>query len=237
MQLVLDIGNTAIKAAWFRGRELLEIRQINDQASVLPDQFNHPIPPDRVIVSSVRDKDPEFLSAFSVPVHYLNSSTPLPFILQYDTPQTLGADRIANAAGAIVRFPGQNTLIIDTGTCLKIDLVLAGGIYAGGSISPGFRMRYQAMHAFTGRLPLLDSASEADLTGTSTAGSMHSGVINGMAAEIDGMISRYLGMFPEIFCILTGGDAAIFSGKLKSRIFAAPTLTLEGLNSILLHLQ
>ena len=96
-------------------------------------------------------------------------------------------------------------------------------------------MRYKAMHTFTGRLPLLDPAPDAALTGTSTAGSMHSGVINGMAAEIDGMISRYLQMYPEIECLITGGDHGIFSGKLKSRIFAAPTLTLEGLNSILLH--
>jgi type III pantothenate kinase len=127
-------------------------------------------------------------------------------------------------------------LVIDTGTCLKADFISAEGVYLGGSISPGFMMRYRSLNFYTGKLPLLEPLAEAELIGNTTAGSIHSGVLNGMALEIEGIISRYRTMYPDLECILTGGDHAVFHGKLKSRIFAAPTLTLEGLNSILLRL-
>jgi type III pantothenate kinase len=188
------------------------------------------------MLASVREADPSFLFDFPVPVFRLNDQTPLPFINTYRSPGTLGADRVANAAGAISKYPGRNVLVIDTGTCIKMDLVKAEGAYAGGSISPGLNMRYQALHRYTGRLPLLEPEEQATLIGTTTAESIHSGVLNGMVAEIDGLISRYESRFPDLVCLLTGGDHSLFSGKLKSRIFAAPTLTLEGLNSILLHL-
>ncbi len=236
MQLILDIGNTAIKAAWFRGHELLEIRTVNEARQLPPDYFNHPGKPDQIMVASVREVDPDFLNSFYVPMHHLSGSTKLPFENQYTTPQTLGSDRIANAAGAWSRFPGKNVLVIDCGTCIKYDLMLAEGVYAGGSISPGLVMRYKALHNYTGKLPLLDPANEAHLTGKSTAESIHSGVINGMIAEIDGIIARYNKLYPGIECILTGGNHTLFYGKLKSRIFAAPALTLEGLNTILLQI-
>lgn len=233
MQLAIDIGNTAIKTALFRGTELLEVRQFTDED--WPDSaiFRSV---EKVICATVRAGEPDFSSYFSGPYYRLNSHTPLPFRNAYETPATLGADRIANVAGARQMFPGQHVLVVDTGTCIKMDLLTADAVYHGGSISPGLRMRYKALHHYTGKLPLLDTASGAALTGVHTAGSIHSGVINGMTAEIDGMISRYTEMYAGLQCILTGGDHVFFSGKLKSRIFAAPTLTLEGLNSILLRL-
>lgn len=236
MQLVLDIGNTAIKAAWFRGKELLEVRVIPEAIKLPEDYFHHPGKPDQVLVASVRDEDPGFLNAFYVPVHHLSGKTKLPFDNQYATPLTLGADRLANVAGALGRFPGKNVLVVDCGTCIKYDLLLAEGAYAGGSISPGLGMRYKALHTYTGKLPLLEPVEEIHLTGKTTAESIHSGVINGMLAEIDGIIARYTKIYPGLECVLTGGDHALFSGKLKSRIFAAPALTLEGLNTILLQL-
>ena len=92
MQLVLDIGNTAIKAAWFNGKELLEVRVVSEQISEAPDFFDSPARPEKIMLASVRASDPVFLRNFSVPVHRLSDQTPLPFINSYRTPQTLGAD-------------------------------------------------------------------------------------------------------------------------------------------------
>lgn len=96
-------------------------------------------------------------------------------------------------------------------------------------------MRFQAVHTFTSRLPLVEPAEEAPLIGDSTESCIRSGVINGLVAEIDGIVAQYQALFPDLKVILTGGDARFFENKLKASIFAVPELVLSGLNSILIH--
>lgn len=171
-------------------------------------------------------------------VTFSPATTATPLRNAYATPLTLGADRLAAAVGAAGLRPGQPTLIVDAGTALKCDLVTADGTYHGGSIGPGLGMRLRALHAFTGRLPLLalpPADATIPLTGDSTTGSVLSGVVNGAVAEITGFIAQYQQHYPGLGVLLTGGDAAFLAARLPARIFVVPELVLLGLNRILAY--
>jgi type III pantothenate kinase len=166
--------------------------------------------------------------------------TPVPLHNAYATPQTLGADRLAGAVGAGYLRPGQPTLVLDAGTALKFDLVTENTFH-GGSIAPGLRMRLRALHAFTGRLPLLElpePEAVVQLIGDSTASSLLSGVLNGAAAEVNGLVADYRRRYPGLGLVLTGGDAAHLRPWLAADlgfIFVVPELVLIGLDRILRH--
>jgi type III pantothenate kinase len=140
---------------------------------------------------------------------------------------------LANAVGAARIFPGKNCLVIDAGTCIKYDFVNAKGEYLGGAISPGITMRYQALHAFTAQLPLVKAQPHVKLTGNSTASAIVSGVQNGALSEIEHVILQYKKQYKPLKIVVTGGDWGLFANQIKSHIFAAPDLTLMGLNQIL----
>ena len=239
--LVLDIGNTAVKAGAFDGSLLREM-----VAGLTAQQVRELVrrwQPHHLIVSSVaeaavlvvedlRDLVPGEILAFSP------STTPVPLRNAYATPHSLGADRLAAAVGAATLRPGRDTLIIDAGTALKFDLVTADGTYHGGSIAPGLAMRLRALHAFTGRLPLLELPgvdATVPLVGDSTTGSLLSGVVNGTVAEIEGLLAHYQQQHPGIGVLLTGGDAAFLAARLPKCIFVVPELVLLGLNRILAY--
>jgi type III pantothenate kinase len=140
---------------------------------------------------------------------------------------------VANVVGAASLFPKQNCLITDAGTCIKFDFINAKKQYLGGAISPGISMRFKALHHYTDKLPLIKPQKKVMLIGNSTKNSIASGVQNGALAEIENIILRYKKKFGGIKVILTGGDMEPFARNIKSDIFAAPHLTLIGLNEIL----
>ena len=135
------------------------------------------------------------------------------------------------SAGAVLQFPNKNRIIIDAGTCVTYDFVDENNIYYGGAISPGIRLRYEAMHNYTAKLPLLNKEEPENIIGSSTEQSMHSGVINGLAFEIDGYISTLTFQKENFIIILTGGDAIFLAKRLKNTIFANSNFLLESLNS------
>lgn len=238
MNAAIDLGNTFAKIGYFENDTLIEARYkipLDDLTEVVTQQV-----PERAILSSTsQDTQPyaDLLRKAGVRVIQLSPSLPLPIGKEYDTPQTLGADRLAAAAGAKALFPNDNCLVIDMGTCVTYDWVSADAIFQGGIISPGLRMRFQAMHAFTKRLPLIDVGAQdiasLHLIGKSTRAAMQSGAFNGLLAEMDGFIERYKREQGECQVLLCGGDAPLFENSLKNRIFAAPNLVLTGLNRIL----
>jgi type III pantothenate kinase len=187
--------------------------------------------------SSVNRSVDEFRDALQieVPVLNLSGTTQVPLAKDYDTPETLGADRVAAAVGANWLVPESDLVVIDMGTCITYDLVDKQGIFRGGLISPGMKMRFNALHTFTRRLPLVEPKSDPVLIGKSTLQAIQSGVINGMIAEIDGIIERYRHEKPTLRVVTCGGDAPFFESKLKHPIFAVPELVLIGLNRILLY--
>ncbi|KAA0989294.1 type III pantothenate kinase [Dyadobacter aurulentus] len=235
MNIVIDSGNTYSKAGWFENEKLIRYT-----TGLSFDQLIETIRlelPEQILFSSVSYTEKEFSEALQLPVrvHSLSSETPLPILKQYETPETLGADRIAACAGANFLFPGQDLLVIDMGTCVTYDLIDKDAAFQGGLISPGVKMRFKAMHSFTKRLPLIDPEKEPFLIGKSTKTSMLSGVMNGMLAEIEGIIERYRHKYPELRVVICGGDITFFESSLKPPIFAVPELVLIGLNRILTY--
>ena len=165
----------------------------------------------------------------------LSSELKLPLEILYKTPQTLGADRIAGSVAASALFADKNILKIDFGTCITYDFVNNKHQYLGGAISPGMIMRFKALHNYTAKLPLIDPMQylNYDLTGSDTASSILSGVVNGIKEEVTGIIKEYNERFGNLQVVGTGGDAGFFVTLLKNEIFARPYLVLEGLNRIL----
>ena len=157
--------------------------------------------------------------------------THIPLKMGYETPETLGTDRLATAIGGFSLYPDVDLLVLDFGTCLKFDFVSKEGKYEGGSISPGLNMRFKAMHTFTAKLPLLSMPEKfpAQPIGRSTADSMQHGVLLGMLAEADGMVGFYRQTYPDLKVLVTGGDAEVFEGHLKNAIFVRQNLALLGL--------
>jgi type III pantothenate kinase len=238
MNLIVDAGNTFVKLAVFDKDSMLSYQQLplEDFCLAAKKVFDDHPGIRRAIVSSVTHLDKRGMDVLHVfcPVHVLGKNSQVPFKNSYATPQTLGVDRIALATAAFYHNPHGNTLVVDAGSCITYDMVNDYGEYLGGAISPGLRMRYLAMHNQTTRLPLLEPAvEEVDFIGNSTDNSMHSGAINGLCLEIDGMIGLYESRFPHLTVILTGGDAQFLSKRLKSTIFANSKFLLEGLNYLL----
>jgi type III pantothenate kinase len=235
MNAAIDLGNTYGKIGFFAENNLLEVQKslsINDLREVIGSKNIK-----NLIVSSVTQSQNELEDIFKdydFKKIFLNPATPLPLKKDYETPQTLGADRIAAAVGANFLFAEQNVLIIDMGTAIKYDYVSADATFRGGIISPGMRIRFEALHTFTKRLPLVEANEIPDLIGKSTIGCIQSGVVNGIIAEVNGMIENYkkLGNIQVILC---GGDAAFFESQIKKPTFALSNLVLIGLNRILLY--
>jgi len=232
VNLVIDFGNTRVKAALFNGDRLHKVFAPvnNGELKKLATESA-----DQIIVSSVSISQAEINKIVTAPFLYLNHQVNLPFTLKYNTPQTLGLDRIAAIAGAQYLFPSTNCLAIDVGTCITYDFIDADRNYYGGAISPGVDMRFKSLNTFTANLPLVSSSDHPKLIGTSTKESIESGVILGITNEIDGFIRMYKEKYAHLQVILTGGDAFHFEKKLKEDIFAAPELVLTGLNRILLN--
>ncbi len=236
MNLILDQGNTFFKGALFNDNELVNRKSFEyNQVDLFFDWLkNNYISSFNLIVSSVVDKSIEFNSDFIVQKKItLNHNTLLPIINKYQTPKTLGNDRLANAVGAWVLNPNKNSLVIDLGTCIKYDLINQKGEYLGGNIAPGFTMRYQAMHHFTDQLPLIQDYQLKTNYGVDTKSSLQAGVQLGIIHEINGFIERYSQQFNGLTIFMTGGDLKYFDKSIKKHIFANSNLTLIGLNEIL----
>jgi type III pantothenate kinase len=234
--ICIDVGNTFSKIGYFDGNKLIDYTPKIFSEKVI--EHCKAIEFDQLMVCSVTKTFDELTKEFEVlkkTFHILTPHTPVPIIKDYDTPLTLGPDRLAAAVGASTIFPKENSLIIDMGTCIKYDLVENGNKFQGGIIGPGLRMRFKAMHHFTKKLPLIEEIEPwPQLIGKNTINAMQSGVLNGMLAEINGIIEQYQGQLTKFKIILCGGDAPFFESRVKYPTFVVPELVILGLNKILL---
>lgn len=237
MNLIIDVGNTLVKVAVFQKDEMLkkEVIEKEDLEKKIEYFFEHYPKISAVITSNVSKTTFSWPSNLSKNITFLDLDvhTLLPFENLYVTPETLGNDRKALAAAAVKKYPGQNVLIIDAGTCVTYDFKNAKDQYLGGGISPGLKMRFKALNSFTANLPLLTPQPDLKLIGDSTLTSINSGVVLGFLKEIDGIIEEYASQYDEMLTIITGGDAQFLSINLKNSIFANSNFLLEGLNYIL----
>lgn len=235
MNLVVDFGNTRQKLALFdKEGKLFHWGVFKELPEETIKDFLGDRKPEAYIVSSVIKSSFEqfsFIEAFSV---FLNQKTPIPIKNDYQTPETLGADRIAVAVAANQLFPDKDVLVIDAGTTITYEFKTKNGRYLGGGISPGIVMRFTALNNYTARLPLIEFDHQLpDLIGSTSEKSIKSGVINGVVAEMEGVISAYKKKYSGLQIIITGGDSLFFEKAIKSSIFADENLVLKGLNEIL----
>lgn len=236
MQLVIDIGNTRVKAALFEKSHLKTTYVFKTPDELLSANLFETNSISHCIVASVVNEMDLFVSRLKEKTSVLlfTSETPVPIKNRYQSVQTLGSDRLASAVGGNALFPDKNILIIDAGTCIKFNFVNNRNEYIGGAISPGLEMRFKALQTFTARLPLIEKDEDFEmLIGKNTKESILSGVEIGVIAEMEGIISRYQQLYPDLITVLTGGDVNFFEKRLKKPIFADQFLILKGLNVIL----
>jgi type III pantothenate kinase len=233
---VIDQGNSSTKIAFFQNDQIIQKAAFSDDEISGLNSFLKIEPHGDVFLSSVR-ANVDLIEAQTASTHRVinfDRSQKMPFAIDYGTPQSVGFDRLANAAGAIERFGMCSVLVIDCGTCITTTFIKKG-ILKGGAISPGIRIRFSALHHFTGRLPLVEfDRTLPEIIGSSTNGSIQSGVVWGIIHEINGVIDYYCSQNDELNVIVTGGYGGFLGSYLKSPIFADENLTLRGLHQIYL---
>jgi type III pantothenate kinase len=235
MNLIVDIGNTSTKLALYKEREMISVSRINELSCEELEKKLSGLKIKRAIISSVK-KLPPFITDLFFPnipfVHFLSYKSKLPFKIEYDTPQTLGTDRLASVAGAFKLFPGSEILIIDAGSAITFDF-LSSGIFKGGNISPGISMRFKALNRFTGKLPLVSLTDNYTSPGRNTADAITAGVITGVTYEINEYIRTFEKKHSDFKIVLTGGDSGYLKNKIDYQFTYIPDLVTDGLNYIL----
>ena len=232
--ILIDIGNSShCKTALSDDSGILQVYRVprSSLRETVAGILSVEGPVDGIYMSSVAEGDPElngWLADRCGRFVEVNAFIPMPIKVDYDTPETLGADRIAAAAGAHAMFPGENCIVFDFGTALTVDFIDASGTFSGGNISPGLSMRFNAVHQFTGRLPLVSPSAPVRQEGKNTSEAINNGVVLGIMFEVE----KYINNNPGSKVIFTGGDALFFAKKLKTPIFVACNLVLTGLFQI-----
>ncbi len=235
MNLVVDIGNSRVKLAVMESGRCVAERVAERFSAAVLGELTAAFPVRRAIVSSTRGDAADVAAAVraqGIPCLEFTPQTPVPIASDYLTPHTLGRDRLAAAVGVTVLWPGRDVLVVDCGTAVTIDLVTADGTFRGGSISPGLRMRFRALHEFTaalwGGVP-----GWGGWGGRSTSGAIGAGVLNSLVFEIEGYIGRLRRQIDGLCVIFTGGDAKYLTKRIKNAIFADRNPVFCGLDRIL----
>jgi len=231
MNLVIDIGNTRAKVALFEDDKLIKHESFANENSMLIKQKMQISDLDTVIISSVNEDETKKIKTLFPKALLFNYEFSLPIKIVYEN--ELGLDRIAAAVGAHYLYPNCPVLIIDAGSAITFDFLSAKGVFEGGNISPGLQFRLKSLHQYTSRLPLITPDEKTNLTSKTTKEAINSGVVRGIAYEIEKYIEAYQSNYENLTTILTGGDANFFVKTLKKRIFAEEKLVLIGLNQIL----
>ena len=232
--LCLDFGNTRLKAALFEegsfSKELILDNDDNDTIGELLEEYQ----PQKSILSSVikHNAGIETILSAKTSFHKLSHLTRINFTTPVGKPESIGADRLALAAAAVHYFPGKNSLVIGLGSCITYNFINQYHSFLGGAISPGMEMRFKAMNEHTAMLPLVKKDWNFPVIGYDTKTNLQSGVIAGIAYEIDGFIDFYSARYGNFNAVLTGGDSAYFAGQLKNKIFADLNFLFKGLYAL-----
>jgi type III pantothenate kinase len=229
--LLVDIGNTALKAVWADGMTLG--RTSRYQGEKIMDFILSLISaekPEVLVLSSVRS-----FSAADISVLKENSGK-LIYIDEkvsdrYSIPTHLSPDRTASIVASKYLFKGKGCTIFDFGAIMTVDFLDKDGNYQGGNVSLGCRTRFKSLNRYSRNLPLLEKQDEFPEKGNDLFSSIYSGVISGINFEIQG----YLAQNPENITVFTGGDAIYFAKRMKNSIFVVCNLVLMGLALIALE--
>src|ERR1700722_10390860 len=232
--LCFDFGNTRLKCAIFSDEKFSEeILLDNDNEETIQSIIQR-YKPEKSILSSVINHNAaiENLLQHATHFHKLNHLSKIPVTTPIGKPDTIGADRLALVVAAVNIFPEKNNLVVGLGSAITYNFINKKHEFLGGGISPGMEMRFKALHTFTAKLPLVKPEWNFPLVGYDTKTNILSGVIIGMAKEIDGTIDVYAEKYNNFNVLLSGGDIHYFADRLKNKIFADPYLIYKGLYAI-----
>jgi type III pantothenate kinase len=232
--LCFDFGNTRKKCAVFIDGTFSELLVLDDDSNATIEKLIEKYEPVKSILSSVinHNEDIEDILQAKTRFHKLSDLSKLTFTTPVSKPATIGADRLAMVAGAVHQYPHQHNLVIGLGSCITYNFINKYHQFIGGSISPGMEMRFKSLQYYTAKLPLVEAHWNFPLMGYDTVTNIQSGVLLGMAKEIDGIIDSYTDKYSNFNVHLTGGDVAFFASLLKKQIFADPVLIYKGLYAI-----
>lgn len=237
--LTIDQGNSAAKIALWSDTRMEETRIVQHLSPDVLERFLSEFPAvEAAIYCSVASRGTEVVAALSNrlgKVVRVSSDMPLPIKIDYGTPGSLGADRIAAAVGARATFPDRHLLVVDAGTAVTYDALTPDGRFIGGNIAPGMNMRLEALHRFTARLPRVQVPRELP-TGSFLGHDTQSAMILGAVYGIVGSISYYKSHLPAgTQVVMTGGWAPQLSRLCDFDITVDPHLVSKGLNRILIY--
>ncbi len=232
--ICLDFGNTRLKAALFTDDHLIEVIHLREDVIEHILQLIKQHQPHFSILSSVinHSSEIETLLAGKTEFHKLSHLSKLPFTIPVGKPETVGTDRLAIAAAAVHYYPQKNNLMIALGSCITYNFINNANQLIGGSISPGMEMRFKSLNNYTAQLPLVQGDWNIPLIGYDTLTNIQSGVVLGMAKEIEGIVNAYEEKFGNFNVVLTGGDMPFIAPHLKRKIFADPEILFKGLYAI-----
>ncbi|MDR0766466.1 MAG: type III pantothenate kinase [Odoribacteraceae bacterium] len=236
MNLIVDIGNTRAKYAIFDGDNLVERGETpggwHDRVT---DALSRGEEVDVLLASTgeVPAGTREHLQQVATSFREATTARPLPLRLDYETPATLGIDRVAACVAGAALYPARDLLVVDAGTAITFNHASATGVFLGGNISPGIQARYRALHHFTARLPLLHGLGRGDAIGKNTGDAIREGVTRGVLAEIRDHAAAFLRDHPRGVLLLTGGDGPALNNLLHAGFLLERDLVMTGLNNIL----
>lgn len=246
MNLCVDQGNSRTKVALmtdegkimkhliYKSFSSADVERLFDLYDITDSIISSVVDIEAAVVNTLHRRSQHFV--------LFDHMTPVPIVNRYDTPQTLGQDRLAAAVGAKSLCPNENLLIIDAGSAITYDFVSAEGEYMGGNIAPGIKMRFTMLQRMTKKLPLVDAEENEliPLFGTNTRDAIAAGVIRGVAYEVKGYMRTLKEKMPHYQTFLTGGHAPYVLNNVRSsrnekrEIRYEKNLVLIGLNEILI---
>jgi len=244
MILAIDIGNTNITAGIFRDKRLVAKVKTPSHASYLYARSLRKLLKSAgltsadvgsVVISSVV---PLVLGRLVVELGrmafrrscIIGRDVKAPIRNMYRNKDEVGQDRLVNALAAKALY-GAPAVIVDFGTAITFDIVSARGDYLGGLILPGIKMSLESLHRKTALLPRVELKPATSIIGKDTVNSMRGGILFGLGAMCDGLVSRYRKMLGKrLKVIATGGNAGLIKRYTKSIQIVDEDLTLKGLS-------
>lgn len=232
--ICLDFGNTRQKMAVYNNKSLVAVHILPNLESATIQELLVKYAPNKAILSSVINHPPDLITTLQqyTQLHILSSQSKLPITTPVGKPETIGADRLALCSAAVGLFPNHHCLVIGLGSCITYNFVNKFQEFLGGSISPGMLMRFKAMNQYTALLPIVPAEHQFPLIGYDTKTNLQSGVLLGLAKEIEGIISLYQEKYLELKVLLTGGDALFFKEHINKPFEFVDDLLFKGLLEI-----
>ncbi len=237
-RILIDVGNTLTKLVFAEGAQLLERRQLAtaeiSRETILEVIGDWKDRAEQVVLCSVVPRrNAAFQDVFGETLIIVSCHIPLGIGIDYPEPETIGADRLANAA-ALAKLHGQPGIVVDFGTAVTFDVLSAEGNYCGGVLAPGVEMMNDYMSERTALLPRVELIKDPSPLGRSTEEAMQAGAYYGYAGMVRRILDELLATFAqpdEVTIVATGGAGELFYDTLGAKLYE-PDLTIQGLRLI-----